>query len=103
MAKPRTGSLEEREDSFYVRLTVDTDVPGETERKWFCLNTKDRRAAEQLRDQLNAHASPAASTSPHAAQTIKERGEPWWKARKARGVAQWDSRSARWARTCAWT
>jgi integrase len=91
VARPRTGSLEEREDSFYVRLTVDTEIPGETDRQWFCLNTRDRTAAELLRDQLNANASPARSTSPHAAQTIKERGEPWLKARKARGVAQWDS------------
>jgi hypothetical protein len=91
MAKPRTGSLEERDDSFYARLTVDSDVAGTVKRKWFCLNTKDRAAAERLLDQLNANESPAPLTSAHAAQTVKERGDPWHAARKARGVKQWDS------------
>lgn len=91
MARPRTGSLEEREDSFYARVTVDSDVPGAVKRKWFCLNTKDPVAAERLRDQLNANGSPAPSISPHAAQTVKERADPWHAARKARGVKQWDS------------
>lgn len=91
MARPRTGSLEEREDSFYARITVDSDVAGTVKRKWFCLNTKDPETAERLRDQLNANASPAPSISPHAAQTVKERAVPWHAARKARGVKQWDS------------
>ena len=70
---------------------MDSDVAGTVKRKWFCLNTKDPAAAERLRDQLNANQSPEASTSPDAAQTVKERGDPWRAARKARGVKQWDS------------
>ena len=48
MGRPRTGSLEEREDSFYVRLTVDADVAGTVKRQWFCLNTKDPETAARL-------------------------------------------------------
>jgi integrase len=92
MPRPRTGSLELRADSYYVRLYVRDPQTGTVTRPWYKLNTLDEATAIRLRDQLNAQAAqPAAPETPGALQTFGACAEAWLRARVARGVAQVES------------
>ncbi len=90
MARPRTGSLEERGQllrSHHRGLRRR----GDREAQVVLPQHQGPRGSGALARSAQRERLPAPSISPHAAQTVKERGVPWHAARKARGVKQWDS------------
>lgn len=92
MPRPRTGSLELRNNGYHARITVTVD--GKPERRWFRLDTLDKAKAKRMRDKLVAEIEAGrfvaeAREKASAPETVESFAWPWNESRRADGVVMW--------------